>query len=115
MLVCGAWPRFLKTSEALVFFRRTRTGLDGLGACQHAGIDLHQPPDAVLQVLLIMETTLAPTLTFRVSAAEAEVIRAAASAEDRTLSNFVRRAALGAEVRAPSRSCRRSPSPRRTA
>ncbi len=44
----------------------------------------------------IMETTLATTLTFRVSAAEAEAIKAAALAEGRTLSNYVRRAALGA-------------------
>lgn len=43
-----------------------------------------------------MNEKLTTTLTVRVSAAEAALIKAAATAEGRTLSNYARRAALRA-------------------
>ena len=49
-----------------------------------------------------MESQLTKTLTFRVSQAEAEAIKAAAAEEGRSLSNYVRRVVLRAADSRPA-------------
>jgi uncharacterized protein (DUF1778 family) len=49
-----------------------------------------------------MESKLTKTLTFRVSQTEAEAIKAAASEEGRSLSNYVRRIVLRAADSRPA-------------